>query len=135
MSMSRRYGGVLVAALAVTAGCGAPGERGEAASTAATGFTGALRRADGRQACALLAPRTLEELEKSEQTACERAVIEERLPAPDTVRKVDVFGDRARVVLSGDTLFLARFPSGWKVLAAGCTPRPQQPYDCKVKGG
>lgn len=129
-------GGVLLAVLAATTGCGAAaGEREEAASAAATGFTGALQRADGRRACALLAPRTLDELEKSEQTSCDRAVIQERLPAGDTVRGVDVYGGQARVVLTDDTLFLAHFPTGWKVTAAGCTPRPQQPYDCAVQGG
>ncbi|WP_244190334.1 hypothetical protein [Streptomyces caeruleatus] len=122
--------------LAVTTGCGAAaGERGDAASAAATGFTAALQRADGRQACALLAPSTLDELEKSEQTSCDRAVIQEQLPAGDTVRTVDVYGDQARVVLTDDTLFLAHVPTGWKVTAAGCTPRPRQPYDCTVKGG
>ncbi|MFE6617769.1 hypothetical protein [Streptomyces sp. NPDC057740] len=76
--------------LAVTTGCGAAaGERGDAASAAATGFTAALRQADGRQACALLAPSTLDELEKSEQTSCDRAVIQERPPAGDTVPSRD----------------------------------------------
>jgi hypothetical protein len=136
MPISRGCRGVLVAALTVATGCGATaGERGDAATAAATGFTGALRQADGSQACALLAPRTLAELEKSERMSCDRAVIEERLSAGDTVQRVDVYGDQARVVLTGDTLFLAHFPSGWKVTAAGCTPRPEQPYDCTVKGG
>lgn len=126
---------MLVAALAMTTGCGAPGERTQGASAAATGFTDALRQGNGPRACALLAPNTFEELEQSEQTSCARAVIRERLPAGDTVRKVDVYGDQARVVVTDDTLFLSRFPSGWKVTAAGCTPRPEQPYDCRVKGG
>ncbi len=94
-----------------------------------------MQRADGRQACALLAPRTLDELEKSERTSCAQAVIEEQLPTGDAVRRVDVYGDQARVVLTVDTLFLAHFPSGWKVTAAGCAPRPEQPYDCTIKGG
>ncbi|KMS77301.1 lipoprotein [Streptomyces viridochromogenes] len=136
MSISRGCRGLLVTALAVTTGCGAAaGERGDAAAAAATGFTYALQRADGRQACALLAPRTLDELEKPEQTPCAQAVTEERLPAGGAVRRVDVYGGQARVVLTGDTLFLAHFPSGWKVTAAGCTPRPEQPYDCTIKGG
>ncbi|MFI7407236.1 hypothetical protein ACIBU0_00945 [Streptomyces sp. NPDC049627] len=135
MSISRWCRATLVAALAVTTGCGAPDERTEGASAAATGFTEALQQGNGRQACALLAPNTLEELEKSEQTACDQAVTQEELPAADSVRNVDVYGDQARVVLTGDTLFLAHFPTGWKVTAAGCTPRPEQPYDCRVKGG
>lgn len=134
-AIRRACRGVVPAVLAVTAGCGAAGSREDAASAAATGFTAALQRSDGRQACALLAPRTLDELEQSEQTSCDRAVIQERLPAGDRVRDVDVYGDQARVVLTDDTLFLAHFPTGWKVTAAGCAPRPEQPYDCTVKGG
>ncbi|MGW1952795.1 hypothetical protein ACWCPI_08510 [Streptomyces sp. NPDC001920] len=135
MSISRWCLGVLVAALAAAAGCGAPDERTAGASAAATGFTDAVRRSDGVRACALLAPRTREELEQSERTTCDRAVLQEQLPAGGTVRGVDVYGDRARVLLPADTLFLARFPSGWKVVAVGCTPRPERPYDCTVEGG
>jgi hypothetical protein len=39
------------------------------------------------------------------------------------------------VVLERDTVFLSRFPTGWKVTAAGCVPRPGRPYQCAVKGG
>ncbi|MEU8865117.1 hypothetical protein [Streptomyces umbrinus] len=46
-----------------------------------------------------------------------------------------VYGNQARAVLSSDTLFLSRFTSGWKVVAAGCEPRPQEPYQCRIKGG
>jgi hypothetical protein len=50
---------------------------------------------------------------------------------------VDVFGHDAIVRFSGDTVFLARFPEGWRVTAAGCQPGPsdQKPYDCTVSGG
>ncbi|MEU6064946.1 hypothetical protein ABZ864_10745 [Streptomyces sp. NPDC047082] len=51
------------------------------------------------------------------------------------MREVQVYGRRARVVLNADTLFLSVFPAGWKVTAAGCVPRSQQPYQCQIKGG
>ncbi|MGA4845294.1 hypothetical protein ACOBQB_03065 [Streptomyces sp. G5(2025)] len=35
---------------------------------------------------------------------------------------------QAHVVTDRDTLFLPSFPGGWKVTAAGCTPRPEKPY-------
>ncbi|GHE27624.1 DUF6766 family protein [Streptomyces hydrogenans] len=35
------------------------------------------------------------------------------------------------VRLRGDALFLSQFDAGWKVVAAGCTPRPDMPFDCK----
>jgi hypothetical protein len=33
-----------------------------------------------------------------------------------------------------DTVFLARFDGGWRVMAADCSPRAEQPYECQVKG-
>ncbi|MEV7180696.1 hypothetical protein [Kitasatospora sp. NPDC093679] len=46
-----------------------------------------------------------------------------------------MFGQQARAVLEGDTVFLSAFPDGWKITAAGCEPRPEMPYRCDVKGG
>ncbi|MEV5886330.1 hypothetical protein AB0L74_27060 [Streptomyces sp. NPDC052020] len=60
---------------------------------------------------------------------------EQQLPQAGAVRTVDVYGGQARVVLGHDTVFLARFPAGWKVTAAGCRPRADQPYQCEIKGG
>ncbi|MEU1117626.1 hypothetical protein [Streptomyces sp. NPDC005879] len=51
------------------------------------------------------------------------------------MRHIDVFGRQARAVTDRDTLFLSSFPGGWKVTAAGCTPRPEKPYQCLIKGG
>jgi hypothetical protein len=47
----------------------------------------------------------------------------------------EVYGQRAQVRLSGDTVFLAVFPDGWRVVAAGCTARGEKPYDCVLQGG
>lgn len=57
------------------------------------------------------------------------------MPADGRVRHVDVYGNQARAVLAADTLFLSRFPDGWKVTAAGCEERPDKPYQCEIKGG
>ena len=38
-----------------------------------------------------------------------------------------MYGQWAQVRLSGDTVFLAVFPGGWRVVAAGCTPRGSVP--------
>jgi hypothetical protein len=40
-----------------------------------------------------------------------------------------------QVRFAQDTIFLARFQSGWKVMAAGCSPVPGHPYDCRLQGG
>jgi len=57
------------------------------------------------------------------------------VPEPGSVTHVDVYGQWARVVLSDDTVFLAAFPGGWRVVAAGCQSRGERPYDCTVQGG
>jgi len=44
-----------------------------------------------------------------------------------------VWGTQARVVFDADVVFLARFPAGWQVSAAGCEPAPDT-YDCTVEG-
>ncbi|MFJ6121589.1 hypothetical protein [Streptomyces sp. NPDC092129] len=117
------------------AGCGTLGEREAAVSRAALRFEGSVRRVDGIRACAALAPQTQQELEQSAKARCAEALPGEQLPYGGSVRQVQVYGRQARVVLTTDTLFLSLFPSGWKVTAAGCAPRPQQPYQCQIKGG
>lgn len=85
--------------------------------------------------CAALAPETRREVEESEKKACPDAISALELPAGGPVRDVDVYGRQARAAMASDTLFLSRFPDGWKIVAAGCEPRPGRPYQCSVKGG
>ncbi|WP_247195694.1 hypothetical protein [Streptomyces sp. GESEQ-35] len=125
-------GCVLVLALA---GCGGAGEREADASAAAAAFEKALAGGDRAAQCSALAPQTRAEVEDSEEETCVDAVGAQDLPAGGPVSGVDVYGRQARVVLASDTLFLAQFPGGWKIVAAGCRPRPGQPYQCSVKGG
>ncbi len=84
-----------------------------------------------------LAPGTREELEETARSRCPPALEDLGLPSAREVRRVDVYGGQARVVLDSDTLFLSSFPDGWKVVAAGCEPRPESevPYRCDLKGG
>jgi len=117
----------------VTAGCADTGERGAAAASVAVRL---LRAAgtDGPAACALLAPDTVSEVEKSAGQSCAEAILDEDLPAPGTVVGTQVYGQWAQVRLSDDTVFLAVFPGGWRVVAAGCEPRGDRPYDCTLGG-
>ncbi|ALC18845.1 hypothetical protein ACH46N_06095 [Streptomyces pristinaespiralis] len=136
--MSGRWWGraVAVAALIVTtSACGSLDERRDDVTAEVTGFEQALGAEQFARVCAALAPETLEELEQSARSSCEEAIGEEDLTEAGAVRRVDVYGDQARVVLDQDTLFLSHFPTGWKVTAAGCTPREGRPYQCELKGG
>jgi hypothetical protein len=127
-------GAAAIAAMAALAGCGA-GHGGP--SRSAGDFENALRADDHSAACALLAPDTREEVAQSGQTGatCADAIADEDLPDEGSVRTVDVYGHQARVVMAGDTVFLSRFPDGWRIVAAGCEPRAGHPYDCTVQGG
>lgn len=98
-------------------------------------FHAALRSADGATACALLAPQTRSELEQSSKEPCDRAVLKEGVVRPGARRDLEVFGSMAEVRFDRDTLFLARFGDGWRVMASTCKPIPGAPYDCQVQGG
>ncbi|MEV4702375.1 hypothetical protein [Actinoplanes sp. NPDC049316] len=121
--------------LAGLAGCGSVGERGDAAAGVALRLLTAVDGRDGAAACATLAPDTLEAVESAAGQPCDQAILDEDLPAPGPVTGTDVYGQWAQVRLTGDTLFLAVFPGGWRVVAAGCTPRGDKPYDCAIQGG
>lgn len=121
--------------LAGLAGCTSVGDRGDAADDVALRLLTAVESDDGPTACATLAPDTLAEVEESAGQPCDKAILDEDLPSPGTVTGTDVYGQLAQVRLTGDTLFLAAFPGGWRVVAAGCTSRGDQPYHCTVQGG
>ncbi|MFC3382520.1 hypothetical protein [Couchioplanes azureus] len=121
--------------LLLLGGCAPAAERGEAAADVAVQLLTAVQSRDGAAACATLAPETLAEVEESAGESCAAAILDEDLPSPGTVTGTDVYGQWAQVRLTDDTVFLAAFPGGWRVVAAGCTPRDQRPYDCAVQGG
>jgi hypothetical protein len=126
---------VLVAVPALAAGCSSVGPDSANADSAALRFHEALASHQPAAACGLLAPRTVQEVEQSAQAPCPKGLTDANVPGASTVTATDVYGSNARVVLSGDTVFLARFGRQWKVTAAGCKPKPDLPYDCDVKGG
>src|SRR5215213_2940776 len=128
---------IVVAWLVVlaAAGCSSVRDRGDAASAAATRMLQAVDGRDGVTACVLLAPNTVSELEESAGQPCPEAILGEDLPQPGAVTGTQVYGQWAQVRLSGDTVFLGAFPGGWRVVAAGCTPQGDQPYDCTLQGG
>ncbi|GAA4957635.1 hypothetical protein [Actinoplanes utahensis] len=102
-----------------------------AAEDTARRFLQAVADGDGQAACRALAPRTAEEID----APCAESILGESLAAPSPRATTEVYGQRALVTFDGDAVFLAVFPDGWRVVAAGCTPRGEQPYDCAVQGG
>jgi hypothetical protein len=127
----RRSAALLAAAVLVLTGCGSVGHREDAASEVATRLLSAVEAGDGAAACAVLAPDTAESV--AEEEPCAEAILGLSLPRPGTVVGADVYGQWAQVRLDDDTVFLAAFPGGWRVVAAGCTPRPNKPYKCLVE--
>ncbi|MGW4468768.1 hypothetical protein ACWENQ_03740 [Nonomuraea sp. NPDC004354] len=123
---------VVVLALLVplaVAGCAA--DTGAPARTAER-FVAAVTARQGEAACALLAARAAQKLPDKGQT-CAQALVELGLREGPVVSAV-VWGDEAQVRTTGDTIFLHRFGGGWRVRAAGCTPRGDDlPYDCEVE--
>jgi uncharacterized protein YceK len=136
MIRSRRWQATLVVlAVAMTvAGCGSVDQRADAAAGAATRLLTAIAAHDGTTACALLAPDTASELAEAQGSPCAEAILQQDLPAPGPVTASAVYGQWAQVRLSGDTMFLAVFRCDWRVVAAGCTPRNDRPYDCTLQG-
>lgn len=128
--MSYRMVGLLSAAV-LLAGCAVDAAQQEIVA-AASEFV----RADAERACALLAPQTLESLERRAKAACPPALAALGLPKDVDVRRAEVAGESGQVQFGDDVVFLARFPDGWRVTAAGCQRTDLDaavPYECEVE--
>jgi hypothetical protein len=131
-SFPRRVVTPLAAAalLVGAAGCGKSADQVEA-RRATTRFFAAVAAHQDATACRELAPQAVSGLQTSD-SSCAQQIGELKLTG-GTVRSVRVWGDRAQVLLTRDTVFLARFRDGWKVTAAGCRAQANGPYDCDVE--
>lgn len=122
----------IAALLAALAGCGSGGDERDARH-AAQGFYGAASRQDGGAACALLTGPAAQTLARDEKKPCAKAVTSLDLKGA-AVRRVQVFETNAAVTFaSGEIAYLDRTPQGWRVAAAGCSPRGEQPADCELE--
>ncbi|MFI1935801.1 hypothetical protein ACH44C_01190 [Streptomyces purpureus] len=115
-------------------GCAVPQDRLEAVRKATERFATLHTAGDFRAACALLTPAAREEAVHNGGPTCAQALADAELPEPGAIRSTDVYGRQARVELATDTYFLTSFPGGWRISAAGCTPREGRPYRCLLKG-
>ena len=124
---------MIVPVVMMLAGCG--GSRTDAATHTVLAFARATAAKQGGAACALLSPAVADAVAQDAGTSCAAAVLRDGLPRPARIVRAQVFGHQAYVVTADDSVFLSQFPQGWKVIAAGCTPRGEKPYDCLVSGG
>jgi hypothetical protein len=113
-----------------TSGCANSTEEANA-RRATTAFFAAVSAHQDDRACADLAPQAAQGLATSD-SSCAKQIGKLKL-AGGTIRAVRVWGQRAQVLLSGDTVFLTRVRQGWKVTAAGCRRHANGPYDCDVE--
>jgi hypothetical protein len=120
-----------VVCVAVLASCTSQSGQEDAASVAAR-FLDAAGRGDTGAACALLTPRTREDLAVSDGQSCEQSLPTDRLGG--SVKQVDTWSDWALVNTEDSSVFLTEFDSGWLVSAAGCQLNGDAPYRCVVGG-
>jgi hypothetical protein len=134
-----RLAALTILALPALAGCAGLAPDAPSAEGVAVAFGAAIAAGNGDEACALLAPGTVEEIESGEGVPCAQAILELGLPGGGQGRSAEAFGRGAIVELDNDTVFLIGDGDGdlrgWRVTAAGCEPRKDRPYDCTVKGG
>lgn len=133
--------GAAVLAAVLLVGCSA-GPRGEDAVAAAREFFDAVAD-DFDGACALLAPATVDALERETGASCPEAVGDGEtglvlqavaVTAQDAAASATVAGRQAQVVLGDEVTFLTLSGDSWRVTATACTPRPERPYDCELEG-
>ncbi|MEU6153598.1 hypothetical protein ABZ816_26695 [Actinosynnema sp. NPDC047251] len=113
----------------VLAGCASPAARQDASDTAAR-FLAAARDGDTAAACALLTPRTRDDLAFAEGRPCAEMLPADRLGG--TVEDADTWSDEARVTTDQGAVYLTGFDSGWLVSAAGCRAGDDEPDQCAV---
>ena len=106
-----------------------------AAVAVASSFHRAAQDADGRTACALVAPATVEDLESTTGQPCPVAMLTQGLPDAQDVQDTQAFGRAAKVSMDGDVVFLSVFGDRWLITAAGCSSRGDRPYDCTLQEG
>jgi hypothetical protein len=119
-----------------SAGCGTADDR-EQARGAVLRFNHALEEGRGSAACAELSAAAVAALESQSGRGCARAVTALGLEGGE-VTATEVYLTNARVRLSsGESAYLGREPSGWKIGAVGCKPeegKPRdRPLDCEVE--
>jgi hypothetical protein len=123
---------VLCTMALISTGCGSQ-TRAQEARAAADAFLTAVSNSDWTSACANLLPKTREQLESLTGSDCDQALESLNLQGAHTAG-VEVWGDQALARTSGDAVFLTELSDGWRVRAAGCQTRGEQPAECELEG-
>ena len=130
MTTGARAGCVVVACATALSGCTVQAGNQEVSAVAAR-FLSAAAAGERGAACALLTPRTRDDLAVADGP-CEESLPVDQLGG--SVTGADTWSDWARVSTGTGALFLTRFDTGWRVAAAGCQSRGEAPYRCVVGG-
>ncbi len=126
----------LLAALLALTGCGTSDDRDQARATVER-FYEAIRTGDSEAACNELGESLFEQVESQTQQSC-RGVITRFEYEGGSIDRVEVYVTNAKVDLdSGESAFLSRESSGWKLSAIGCKAEKgkpaDRPFECEVK--
>jgi hypothetical protein len=118
------------------AGCGTKNDE-RSVGAIADRFYSALRAHAGDRACAQLSTNAVDTLESASGRSCAEAITTLKLPGSGTAHST-VYLDSARADIAGaqpgEAAFLDRTALGWRISAAGCTPKGDGPYDCQLDG-
>ena len=123
-------------AFVAVAGCGTADDRDEA-RVVVERFYDAVRDDRPEEACTQLAESALEQLESQTGRECKDVIVRLEYEGGAVV-DAHVYITNAKVDLtSGESAFLDREPTGWKLSAIGCkvqggNPR-DRPFDCEVE--
>jgi hypothetical protein len=120
----------------MAAGCGTSDDRDQARGVVER-FYEAVRDDRAEDACAQLSAATVKELESQTQQSC-AGVITRFEYEGGAIVDTQVYVTNAKVDLrGGESTFLNREPTGWKITAVACRPeegKPRdRPYDCEVE--
>jgi hypothetical protein len=127
-------------AVGALAACGAARPDAATADAVTQEFYAAVAADQRAEACALLAPLTVEALEDESGTPCEDAILAGDVGEALLARADDavdpsarVAGRQAQVTTASDVLFLTVSGGTWLITAAACDARPDRPYDCALE--
>lgn len=127
----------LVLVLVLTlAGCGTADDRDQAIGVVER-FYDAVRHDRGEEACAQLSTAALTQLESQARQPCIAAIGGLEYEGGAVV-DAHVYLTNAKVDLrGGESAFLSREPSGWRISALACRPEEgeprDRPYECEVE--